>query len=266
MTSIDQWIDSAVQTLKNSGKFNDMVFLKEYQTRPFEVPIKNFLVVVTLDSMKKNGVNSLNYGYGNRKDSSSAGFIVYAPCSVSGYTLTQRALELFNEISALGDDDEDIPQIYLEPIKFDEKADTLCREITVTFIKYSENSSSGGGDGDDYFELLINDTKIENLVDVEYTDKRDYFNAESYLTDIPSRKVPLNGSHTINVRKRASYADSLFYEPEFSAKLLLDGSTKCFEKCIVTVIKTHLVDGYLVTDIEFTGDIAESGDGEDDGQ
>ncbi|MCI6497083.1 MAG: hypothetical protein MSA01_08560, partial [Anaeromassilibacillus sp.] len=71
MTSIDQWIDGAVQNLKNSGKFNDMVFLKEYQTRPFEVPIKNFLVVVTLDSMKKNGVNSLNYGYGNRKDSSS---------------------------------------------------------------------------------------------------------------------------------------------------------------------------------------------------
>ena len=39
MTSIDQWIDNTVQTLKNSGKFNDMVFLKEYLAEGFDVDV-----------------------------------------------------------------------------------------------------------------------------------------------------------------------------------------------------------------------------------
>lgn len=263
MTSIDQWIDQTVQNLKDSGNFNDMVFLKEYQTKPFEVPVKNYLVVVTLESVEKNTLSKLNPGYGNRKDSSAAGFIVYAPCDASGYALTQKAMGLFSEISSIGSQDDDTPEISLEPIKFDEKADTLCRKITVTFIKYSESSSSGGDDEEqDYFELLINGVKIEKLVDVEYNDRRDIFNAESYLTDVSSRKVPLNRSHCVLVRKSEAYADNVFYEPDFSAKLILDSSTKLFEKCIVTLIKTHLVDGYLVTDIEFTGEIENSEEGE----
>lgn len=265
MTDIDQWIDQTVLNLKDSGKFDDMVFLKEYQTKPFEVPVKNYLVVVTLESVEKNSLSKLNPGYGNRKDSSVAGFIVYAPCDVSGYTLTQRAMELFFEISSIGAKDEDTPEISLEPIKFDEKADTIQREITVTFIKYSDSSSSGEDEGQDYFELYVNGAKIENLVDVEYADKRDIFNAESYLTDIPSKKVPLNRSHVVSVRKRKACADSAFYEPEFSARLVLEGKEILFEGCIATLIKTHLADGYLVTDIEFTGEIEYSGEGESGG-
>lgn len=267
MTSIDQWIDQTVNELKNSGKFDDMIFLKEYQTKPFEVPVKNYLVVVTLESVEKNSLSKSNTGYGNRKDSSTAGFIVFAPFDVSGYELTQRAMELFFEISSIGSADEDKPEISLEPVKFDEKTDTLKREISVTFTKYSGNSSSSGDDDEefDYFELQVNGVKIENLVDVEYTDKRDIFNAESYLTDIPSRKVPLSRSHNISVRKSEAFADSVFYLPDFSARLILDSNERVFQNCLATLIRTHMVDGYLVTDIEFTGELSDSGEGESGG-
>lgn len=265
MTSIDQWIDQTVEKLKDSGKFGHMSFLKEYQTKPFEVPVKNYLVVVTLESVEKNTLSKLNPGYGNRKDSSSAGFIIYAPCNVSGYQLTQTALELFSEITAVGLQDEDTPEIALEPVKFDEKADTLCRKITVTFIKYSDNSSGGEEEENSYFELFVNGIKIEKLVDVEYADERGIFSAESYLTDVPSKKIPLKRNHSITVRKSEAHADSVFYKPGFSARLVLDKSEVLFSNCIVTLIKTHLTDGYLVTDIEFAGDIGESEGGETDG-
>lgn len=264
MTSIDRWIDQTVQKLKNCGKFEDMVFLKEYQTKAFEVPVKNYLVVATLDGVEKNTLSKLNPGYGKRKDSSAAGFIIYAPGTESGYKLTQRTLELFSEIFSIGSEDEDTPEISLEPIKFDEKADTVYRKITVTFIKYSESSSSGGGE-QDYFELFVNGIKIDGLVDVEYTDNCDIFYGESYLTDKPYKKIPINRRHSVLVRKSEAYADDVFYEPDFSARLILDNGIKRFEKCTVTLIKTHLSDGYLVTDIEFTGEIDDSGDGETDG-
>ena len=264
MTDIDLWINETVQSLKNSGKFDDIVFLKEFQSKPLEVPVKNYLTVVTLETLGKNTLSKLNPGYGKRKDSSKAGFILYSPFNESGYALTQKAMKLYSEISLICSEDEDTPEITLEPIKFDEKADTLYREITVTFTRYSDNSS-GSETGNSFIELTVNGMTVENLVDAECIEKKEIFSAETYLTDIPAKRVPFSSVFSVFVRKNGSEADSVFYEPNFTAKLILDGHSRIYSDCTVTLIKTHVVDGGVVTDIEFFGNMEVLEEGESSG-
>lgn len=261
MNNIDQWIEQTVQSLKENPSFSDMVFLKEFQTKPFEVPVKNYLVVVSLETVEKNSLSKLNPGYGNRKDSSKVGFFLYAPFNVNGHILTQRAVELFSELYSLGSENDDTPEMTLEQVKFDDKADTIYREITVTFINYSEGSS-GEDDGQQFFELTVNGTPIQRLIDVECSEEKEVFDVNSYLTDIPSRKVPFGRRFTVTVRKNGAYADNIFYEDGFTAKLVLDDYERIFTGCIATMVKTHVVDGYVVTDIEFSGELSGLEDGE----
>lgn len=264
MKSIDIWIDQTVQQLKENDDFSDLIFLKEFQIKPFEVPIKNYLVVVSIKGVEKNSLSKLNPGYGNRKDSSKVSFFLYAPFNVNGYILTQRAVELFSQIYSISSENEDTPEMTLEQIKFDDKADTIYREITVTFINYSEGSS-GDDEVQQFFQLSVNGTPIERLIDVECSEEKEVFDVNSYLTDIPSRKVPYGRKFTVTVRKNGAYADSIFYEDGFTASLILDDYKREFTGCIATLVKTHVVDGYVVTDIEFAGELSgleggESGD------
>lgn len=264
MKNIDLWIEETVKRLKADNSFGDMVFLKEFQTRPFEVPVKNYLVVVSLESVEKNSLSKLNPGYGNRKDSSKVGFFLYAPVDAGGHTLTKRAVELFSQIYSIGSENEDTPEMTLEPVKFDDKTDTIYREITVTFINYSDGSSEEGEE-QQFFQLTVNGKGIDKLIDVECSEEKEIFDAESYLTDIPSKKVPFGRSFTVTVRKSGAYADNIFYEDGFTARLVLDDYEREFTGCIATLVKTHVVDGYVVTDIEFTGELVKLEDGENGG-